>query len=152
VSSKQRRPPGRFLGWTALAGVAGIVLATGAVLDWSSLSLDSVHVAQTGLDSGGGVVTSLFGVALLVSTITRISSYTRGVLAPVAIVAGVLSGLIIAFYVVSLSFAAGGDSAAPVTSLGAGVLITALGSITAVVSGLGLLAMDRRSNRGSRRR
>jgi hypothetical protein len=152
VNSRSRRPLGRFLGWTALAGIAGLVLATGAVLDWSSLSLESVRLAQTGLDSGGGVVTALFGLVLLVATITRISSYTRGFLAPVAIVVGVLSGLIIVFYVVTLYFAGGSDSAAPVSSLGAGTLLTALGSITAVVSGLGLIAMDRRGNRGSRRR
>ena len=142
---RHARRPGWVIGWTLLIGLAGLIVAIGATLDWSTLTLRSAGVTRTGLDSGGGGdLAAILGLLLAAATVTRLSARSRRVLGPLAVGVGILVLVVVSVELLSVATPVATGAAAPRTTVGIGVWTTAIGGVAALVAGAGLFLTDRR--------
>jgi hypothetical protein len=143
VQSTRARRLRQIVGWPTLAAVAGVTLMVGAILTWSTLTLDTVKITRSGVDSGGGGdITGILGLVLLGATALRLNARTARLLGPIALAIGVAVGIVITLDTVVLLTPVGTAGAGPETTIGAGVWVTALGAIIAVIVGIGLIDAD----------
>ena len=93
-------------------------------------------------------MTGILGLVLVGAAVARVSRPTGLLLGPLALGIGVITGITVIVDAAALASPVATGNAAPLTTIGAGVLLTALGALAALVAGAGLLLHVRRSNLG----